>query len=127
VTGPVVLAPESVELIARRVAELLEGSAAGSAPELIDAAEVARRFGVKPAWVREHANELGAVPLGSGSRPRLRFHADRVAEALSLCLASRGSGQSGSPAPERKPRRRASSSLGTSPDLLPIRGQKRPR
>jgi hypothetical protein len=36
-------------------------------------AEVARRLGVSREWVYEHAEELGASRIGTGSRPRLRF------------------------------------------------------
>lgn len=39
----------------------------------LDANEVARRLGVSRDWVYEHAAELGASKIGSGSRPRLRF------------------------------------------------------
>lgn len=35
-------------------------------------------------WVYEHAGILGAVPLGSRERPRLRFHLSRVRDYLSL-------------------------------------------
>lgn len=39
----------------------------------LDATQVARRLGVSRDWVYEHASELGASRIGSGSRPRLRF------------------------------------------------------
>lgn len=82
-----------VEAVARRVVELLrdEGLAAPAEPRLLDAAEVAERFGVSAEWVRDHADDLGAVRLGDGPRPRLRFDADAVREALS---ARSGSGRS---------------------------------
>ncbi len=60
---------------------------------LLTAAQVAARFGVKAEWVRDHAAELGAIPLGTGPRPRLRFDAQRVADALAHrapCDAHRG-------------------------------------
>jgi predicted DNA-binding transcriptional regulator AlpA len=46
---------------------------APSAMTWLDANEVARRLGVSRDWVYEHADELGASRIGSGSRPRLRF------------------------------------------------------
>jgi hypothetical protein len=70
----------SVEAVARRVVELLRGE--DLAEELIDASEVARRFGVDRQWVYQHAQELGAVRLGDGDRPRLRFAPARVADVL---------------------------------------------
>lgn len=82
-----------VEAVARRVVELLrdEGLAAPPEPRLLDAAEVATRFGVSAEWVRDHADDLGAVRLGDGPRPRLRFDPDAVRKALS---ARSGSGRS---------------------------------
>jgi hypothetical protein len=77
------LDPESVEAIARRTAELL----AGRKPEppergLISAEVVAERWGVSRRWVYEQAERLGARRIGAGSRPRLRFDPDEVAEQL---------------------------------------------
>ncbi len=74
------LSPASVEAVARRVAELLEPRP--GPPALIDVAEAARRLGVKPLWVYEHADELGVVRLAKGSRPRLRFDPDTISEWL---------------------------------------------
>lgn len=53
-----------------------------SAEDWIDAQEVARRFRLSRAWVYAHARQLGAVPIGSGPRPRLRFDPRVVADAL---------------------------------------------
>jgi hypothetical protein len=68
---------DDVEAIARRVAQLLQGQA----PDYLDAAGIAARFGVGRAWVYAHKDKLGAVRLGSGPRARLRFDVRRV-EAL---------------------------------------------
>jgi hypothetical protein len=73
---------EDVEAIARRVAELLRGDPAASA-QYVDASTIARRFGVTRAWVYQHKTELGAVPLGTGPKPRLRFDMSRVGQVLS--------------------------------------------
>jgi len=89
---PLTLAPESVEAVARRVAELLDGVTTISprgeisptaSTDLVGATEIANRFNVSRAYVYEHATELGAVRLGSGPKARLRFNPDRVLEALS--------------------------------------------
>src|SRR5918994_1689189 len=66
------LAPEVIDAIARRVIELLPRGVVAPA-ELVDAAELARRLGVERTWVYTHAIQLGAVKLGNGRRPRLRF------------------------------------------------------
>jgi hypothetical protein len=63
---------EDVEAIARRVAELLRVEPTAEA-QYVDAATIARRFGVTRAWVYQHKADLGAMPLGSGPKPRLRF------------------------------------------------------
>src|SRR6266498_4024868 len=77
----IALRPEVVEVIARRVAELLRHEA--KAPvELVDAAELARRLGIERSWVYTHAIELGALKLGGGSRPRLRFDPQLAVERI---------------------------------------------
>src|SRR3954454_11731132 len=71
------------ELLAERVAEKLRG--VPRADELLDAAQVAERFGVSRSFVYEHAAELGAIRLGAlgeGRRPRLRFDPAATAERL---------------------------------------------
>jgi hypothetical protein len=81
VTAPVVhLDNASVEAIARRVAELL--SSEHGSEGWIDAAEVARRYSLSRDFVYEHADELGAVRIGSGPKGRLRFDPAKVVEAL---------------------------------------------
>jgi hypothetical protein len=69
------------DLLAPRIAAALASQATAPA-ELIDAAGVARRFGVTAEWVRDHRDELGVIRLGDGPRPRLRFDAETVAEEL---------------------------------------------
>lgn len=106
--APVQLAPESIEAIAQRVAELVR---APEAVQFIDAAEVSRRFHVSRDYVYEHADELGAVRLGEGSRPRLRFDVQKVTERFGLPPSSE---------PQRENRsavRRPSTAT-----LLPIKG-----
>ena len=114
---------ELVEAVARRVVELLreEGLAAPASPSLIAASEVAELFGVSAEWVRDHALELGAVRLGDGPRPRLRFDPERVAEALNRRSGGGGSARRrlGSPsgAVSARPPRSEPGSVGQ----LPVR------
>ena len=76
------LAPDDVEAIAQRVAELIGPRARIG---LVDVDEICRRFRVSRTWVYEHACELGAIPLGQtggGRRPRLRFDLERATRAI---------------------------------------------
>jgi len=75
------LGPEAVEKIARRVVELLDQRGM-QRRELVDAAELARCFGIERSWVYTHAIELGAVKLGNGAKPRLRFDPESAARVL---------------------------------------------
>jgi hypothetical protein len=91
------LAAESIEALATRLAELLgeprqqELGAAGE-KKMISAAKVSELWGVSRRWVYDHAEELGALRLGSGPRPRLRFDPEEVAERLGVPRRSLGSG-----------------------------------
>jgi hypothetical protein len=81
--GDLRLGPESIEAIARRLAELLASAEAQQPRErLISAEEVSEWWGVSRRWVYDHANELGAHRLGAGRRPRLRFDPEAVAAYL---------------------------------------------
>lgn len=68
--------------IAARVAESLAGPyEPQSAPSSLQtAAQLAARLGVSVRYVREHADQLGAIRIGSGTKPRLRFPADAGAK-----------------------------------------------
>jgi hypothetical protein len=91
---------------------------------LIDAAEVARRNSVDRAWVYSHADELGAVRIGDGPRPRLRFDPERVREAFA-CSADRSAVEPAARGAEPNARRRRRARAGTAAPLLPIRGDGR--
>ncbi|MGB7685002.1 MAG: hypothetical protein WBL45_04390 [Solirubrobacterales bacterium] len=113
------LDPEVVDAIARRVVALLEKRGL-QRRELVDAAELARRFGIERTWVYSHAIELGAVKLGSGPKPRLRFDPEIAARVL------KGVGEGSAAAPPARsgeragqPRRNGSSEVS----LLPVRGE----
>ena len=112
------LDPQTIEAIARRVVEILERRGLQSR-ELVDAAELARRFGIERSWVYSHAIELGAVKLGNGAKPRLRFDPQIAAKVL-----RRVGGDSAADPPARSGERAGQPrhSEGTAA-LLPIRGQ----
>lgn len=81
--GELRLDPESIEALARRLADLLAPrEPARPRAQLITAEEVARWWGIGRRWVYDHADDLGARRLGGGRRPRLRFDPDEVAERL---------------------------------------------
>jgi hypothetical protein len=110
------LDPQAIEAIARRVVELLERRGL-QRRELVDAAELARRFGIERSWVYSHAIEFGAVKLGSGSKPRLRFDPEVAAEVL------RRAGERPEADPPARSGKRASQPRSSKAQLLPIRGQ----
>jgi hypothetical protein len=113
------LDPQATEAIARKVVELLEKRSLQSR-DLVDAAELARRFGIERSWVYSHAIELGAVKLGSGAKPRLRFDPQIAARAL------RRVGEESAAGPPTRAGERAgqpSASGGSGVRLLPIRNQ----
>lgn len=76
------LSPETVEALARRIAELLAEQGSRPSAKLLDVEGLARVLGVQPRWVYEHATELGAMRLGEGRRPRLRFDPEEAVERL---------------------------------------------
>lgn len=84
-SGPVPSGPLNtawVEAVAMRVVELMSH---GSTPEhgrLMDAATLAAELGVTRSWVYEHRDELGAVRLGTGIKPRLRFDLNTARRAV---------------------------------------------
>jgi len=73
----------SIEAVARRVVELIRdegGSPTGR--QLVDAATLAAELGVDRSWVYSHRGELGAIKLGAGSKPRLRFDREVALEVF---------------------------------------------
>jgi hypothetical protein len=109
------LVPEAVDAIARRVVELLGQKAAPPRSELVDAAELARQLGVERSWVYTHAIQLGAIRLGNGRRPRLRFDPQVAIERIRAAQEREHHG------PPRRPRRQRPADGGR-PRLLPIKG-----
>jgi hypothetical protein len=108
------LAPEAIEQIAQRVAQLLryepeDREEPGALPHLVDAGQLARLLGVSRQWVYEHANELGVITIGDGSKPRLRFDpavAARVLERRKRGAPTRDATLDEVPRPGRSRRRR---------------------
>lgn len=115
-SGRIRLDRHTVEGIAQRVVELLEQQGVG-ANELVDATELARRLGVDRSWVYTHAIELGAVKLGDGPRPRLRFDPKLAIERS----RKRAGGRDTQEPPRRRNRRQPLRVMDRAP-LLPIRG-----
>jgi len=107
------------DLIADRLARRLGGLAPARPEPLVDAGEIARLHGKTRSWVYEHAGELGAVRLGSGSRPRLGFSPARVAEQLET-VDKPETTPLPEPAPPRRRRQRASRTATGAP-LLHVR------
>jgi len=94
-------APVDLQALAQQVARLLRAET--TATSLLTADQVARRFNVAPSWVYAHAEELGAIRLGQGSRPRLRFDPAVVAQALAAPSAGRRSKRRAPAAPSGAP------------------------
>jgi hypothetical protein len=117
----------SVEAVARRVVELMRaGGGVPSARRLVDAGTLAAEFGVTRSWVYEHRDELGAVRIGAGPKPRLRFDLQAAREALPGHDGPRPLGQSpgsaGNAASVPAPlRRRPSSPLPPPGSVLAVR------
>jgi hypothetical protein len=104
-TGGLSLDASGIELLAARIARLVAEQLAHAFPEpspperrLLTASEVSQWWGVRRAWVYAHAAELGAVRIGDGERPRLRFDPERVEESL----RSPGSSEATHAGPSRK-------------------------
>jgi hypothetical protein len=113
-----------VNALIDRLGELAGPNASPQPSEAFNATakDIASRCGVKAAWVREHAAELGGVRIGSGTKPRHRFSAAIATERITAM----GSHDIGAPPADltekpskRTPRRRSESAV----PLLPIKGR----
>jgi pyruvate/2-oxoglutarate dehydrogenase complex dihydrolipoamide acyltransferase (E2) component len=81
------LTPQAVEQIATRVAQLIHHqpptqTPAATAPGWMTAKELAQHLKLNPAWVYEHAQELGAIRTGTGPKARIRFDLHTATQAL---------------------------------------------
>lgn len=115
------LHPDDIEAIARRVVELEAERASVGAPALVDASTLARQLGMSRAFVYEHRHELGAVLVGGGSRPRLRFNPDAALAAFTALTAKPQPPEQPEQPARQKPRRTRPTS---SAPLLPIAGER---
>ena len=71
---------EDVEAIALRIAELMTPTP--NHATWLTSAQVAERYGVSRDWVYDHADALGATPLGNGPRAQFRFAVARCDEYM---------------------------------------------
>ncbi len=80
------LTPQTVEQIASRVAQLMHHQQAETSPTgtpgWMTAKELAAHLKLNPAWVYEHAQELGAIRTGTGPKARIRFDLHTATQAL---------------------------------------------
>jgi hypothetical protein len=112
--GAVRLDADSIDAIAKRVADILRSESLPTREQLITATDVAARFGVSRTWVYDNAERLAAIRLGTGSRSRLRFDPKRVSEFIQA-----------EPNPREPPARRSPAAATRwldKADLIPIRG-----
>lgn len=114
-----VLEEASIEAVARRVVELIRGDGdERGGGRLVDAAALAEELGVDRSWVYAHRRELGALELGHGPKPRLRFDLERAWSVLAG--AAEHAPEAARPAPSRS-RRRSRRRRNSEPGLLPVR------
>lgn len=104
---------DPLERLAQTLAPVVARSL-GAPGRLLDASEIARQCGVSRGWVYAHAAELGAFRLGGGPRPRLRFDARVVEQALQEGF------QRGAGSVSRRRVSRGAKSTRTGVELLPI-------
>jgi hypothetical protein len=103
------IAERLADPVARRVIEMIKEEGVLAAPipaSWLNAAEVAELLQVTREWVYQHADELGAVRLGGGRRPRLRFRREGLAARDGASLGR----------VEKRPKHRETRSYG----LIPI-------
>ncbi len=106
------------DLIAKRLAVELRPA---PEPVFLTAAQVAERFGLSAEWVRDHAAELGVIRIGTGTRPRLRFEAEKVISALTARTNREKSQRSDSPVPAGRYVPSAPAVTGSGVAELPVR------
>jgi hypothetical protein len=82
------LTPQAVEQLATRLAQLLRHDLTHPTPHptpqpgWMTAKELAIHLKLNPAWVYEHAEELGAIRTGNGPKARIRFDLHTATQAL---------------------------------------------
>lgn len=98
--------PEDLALLAELLADELADRPA-PLPRFVGVPEVAEMLSLSRDAVYEHADDLGAVRIGSGPRAALRFDVDRLLRQLRRPEREDVPCASGSP--RRRPSRRAPS------------------
>jgi hypothetical protein len=113
---PVRLDADDIEAIADRVAAKLRRPVTIG---LIEAEELAELLGVSRDWVYANKRRLGAIAIGEGERPRLRFDVERVRAVIA------GGEAGGQPRPEAPARRRTRRARESTPEpaVKPIRAR----
>jgi hypothetical protein len=115
------LTPQAVEQVAIRVAQLLRHDQPQTDTPTqtgwMTAKELATHLKLNPAWVYEHAEELGAIRTGNGPKARMRFDLYTATQAL------KQHSKEAEPAPAPRPRRPPRNPRPYQPDvpLLEIR------
>lgn len=109
--------------VAAHLAEMLNDTRTPPpAPQTVDAATLAAHLGVTRGFVYEHAQQLGGVRLGNGSRPRLRFDLDRALEAWNARSTSEESQAARTSAATERAPSRAQARMGRRAAGLPEPG-----
>jgi hypothetical protein len=121
------LTSQTIEQIADRVVQRLhrqqqnqQQAQTGEPVGMVTVAQLAAYYKLNPAWVYEHADELGATRIGSGPKARIRIDFQAAKAALRELRANR------TPAPadakSRRPRRQPEADLnGSDAPLLDSR------
>lgn len=89
------LSEAQLDQLADRIADRLRTSTP-RASRLVDAQTLAEALGVRRETVYAHADELGAIRLGDGSKPRLRFDMETAREAFACYASKRSQGSDAS-------------------------------
>jgi hypothetical protein len=118
------LTPQAVEQVAARVAQLLQRQQQrqeqDEAPQglgMLTVSQLANHLHLNRAWVYEHADELGAIRIGSGPKARIRFDFHTAKAALNQQQVSR----TPEPAITRKSQRRRPTPYSADAPLLESR------
>jgi hypothetical protein len=88
------LTPQTIEQIATRVATLIRRQQQNQQqgqkePGMVTVSQLASYLKLNAAWVYEHADELGAIRIGSGPKARIRFDFQTAKAALKKLQATR--------------------------------------
>jgi hypothetical protein len=95
------LTPQAIEQIATRVTQLLRHQQQAAQPSptatptWVTAKELAAHLKLNPAWIYEHADELGAIRTGTGPKARIRFDLHTATQTLKQ--HKKPAGQTGAP------------------------------